>query len=168
MHRSLNRNAASYRTDRTPLKISLFAMLVGGVFVVGSQYRNYRAVQNRQLTATTQGTLLYFGVGDGRALSHARAEFIFKHEGTEFKGTEFTADPDTGRSRAYFQPWVEAFQAGRPVTVYYNPSDPTHSSLERPEDTWSSNTVLFTVLGSVLLTVGAVLGFSFWLRGRGK
>jgi Protein of unknown function (DUF3592) len=119
---------------------------------------------DRNQLSTTQGEILstkiYTSEGRRRKIYyHYSIKYQFAYHGRIFRSDEVTFDDNYSQSPGFAQEYIEKYQRGKEVTVYFDPKDPSFSVLE-PEsinDTSFPIYWLFSFLSLIGFTISGCI-----------
>jgi Protein of unknown function (DUF3592) len=125
--------------------------LIVPIWIFISNWHDFKGaylIDRDQLTAT-QGEILsstiYTSKGRKRSTYyHYSIKYQFAYNGRVYRSDEVTFNSDYSLSAEFAEGFIERYQQGKDVTVYFDPKDPSFSVLE-PENINSFYEALFVL-----------------------
>lgn len=169
--------------EETPLGIGLICgeiilliTLAAGVALIYLGIRNRKKAEAGRNWPSTQGTVTVSKVlensstnNDGHTTFNYSPgiEYRYTVAGLFFTGNKISPGSETSYGEpALVTPILEKYPAGAPVSVYYNPENPSEAVLERRPD----RSRLMIILGVILLLINIciAIGIGYGVPGNGQ
>lgn len=99
-----------------------------------------------------------------RILYSPQVEYTYTVEGQRYTGTELTLDSVEVSNKQHAQAHAARYAPGRPVTVFYDPEDPSRALLE--PGVHSTSWAIPAAGAACLFVTGAFYLFVRWYSGR--